>query len=744
MTTLPNTGPLKFTDFNTVRGSSVNAKRALTNMWGFSTGVPTYGQSISMSQLRGKALTAGNSIDDTYMARNMTITGLGVNPLGNLFVTGSISTQSTATQIYGANGTSLAIVPIAVQRFVAKYDADDQVSWLAGIVDTGSQDMEVKPASDGGIYVVGDYRSATRTTTFYGAGSTTPDAVTLTVTNSGSSDWYICKYNDSGLIQYVNALRGTGDQYFNEIETSGFDGGYLACGGYSSSYAFNFRNATGTTATIALSTQDTTYGKGFGSGFVTKFTAAGQYSWVARLICGQSAGMRCITEGIDGSVYVFANCGSVSFNSGITYFISADGTDEPAGRLGGTYGVFFIKLNRFGKLLWMQHTGGDAVNDRYDKICFTREGKFVGAVLSTNTTSPRVSMFTEYASSMAVAWTASFSPGGNGSHYSMIPSNDGGIYFARNCSGTGPISFTNANATIYATLPAPAASWGGSVIAKLTSTGQYEWALFHYNGTVKEMAVGRSGLYVGGYYNSTDNRIINAANLQISPIQGTTSDSFLYKVPFTPLPDPTFKYSFRSQNTTGPMVVTLPSGSNLMHTFYVLVVYNNYTATEPTAPTGFGIVQFGGNSTAGYTYALFKGKTGSNISFADTLGGCVACCVAVDRMTVDRVTNISVHDQSATAGTTTYAYTKNSFEDVLVMGCADGPTTTSYNFQTPLYSGFSSSQVFGSTQGAVAGRAAFVGVVTDTSTSGNITSPALSTTGARVIVVRIALSLKQI
>jgi hypothetical protein len=55
MATLPETGPLKFSDLNLAKGvPATTAGRNLSDMYSFAQGVPTLG-TISMSQLRGKA-----------------------------------------------------------------------------------------------------------------------------------------------------------------------------------------------------------------------------------------------------------------------------------------------------------------------------------------------------------------------------------------------------------------------------------------------------------------------------------------------------------------------------------------------------------------------------------------------------------------------------------------------------------------------------------------------------------------
>jgi len=127
--------------------------------------------------------------------------GIATDSNGNVFVTGKYSGDLNLA--YNAYLTSAG----STDAFVIKYDTLGTVQWARSIGGANiTQGQGIATDSGGNVYVTGKY-SVTIT-----VGSTT-------LTNAGSDDGFVVKYDTSGTIQWATSIGGTGSDYGEGIAT---------------------------------------------------------------------------------------------------------------------------------------------------------------------------------------------------------------------------------------------------------------------------------------------------------------------------------------------------------------------------------------------------------------------------------------------------------------------------------------------------------------------------------------------
>ena len=105
---------------------------------------------------------------------------------------------------------------------IIKYDSNGKAEWATSIGENGNDSIKtVAATSDGGYVVGGDFQSSTIQVEEY------------TLTNSGSSEGMIIKYNSENNVEWATNIGGSGYDQINSIAESQ-DGGYIAGGHFKS------------------------------------------------------------------------------------------------------------------------------------------------------------------------------------------------------------------------------------------------------------------------------------------------------------------------------------------------------------------------------------------------------------------------------------------------------------------------------------------------------------------------------
>jgi hypothetical protein len=189
--------------------------------------------------------------------------------------------------------------------------------------------------------------------------------------------------------------------------------------------------------------------------------------------------------------------------------------------------------------------------------------------------------------------------------------------------------------------------------------------------------------------------------------------------------------SFGSVNGVSPMAIPLPAGTTASSTLYLLVVYENSAAVRPPI-SGFTALTSGNGGTSApnnagpvSTWIVYKGTAVDPVVIPtdSTLGGVQATCAAFSGVLAETTTVLGASGTTAPTDT----ITKTSTQTVLVLGAYDVGNAVA----VPAISltGFTSASTYATPEGAVPGRAGFVGVISSTATSVLPTYPAPPETG---------------
>lgn len=134
---------------------------------------------------------------------------LAVDHLGNIYFTGNFTGKTDLDPGSGtANFTSAS--PSSSDIFLAKYDKDGKFIWgftIGGINQDSPSDLKIDDAGD--IFLLGY---------FGGTVNFNPKSTKTLRTSKGGSDAFLAKYNSDGILTWVDAFGGTG----NDIPTSMF------------------------------------------------------------------------------------------------------------------------------------------------------------------------------------------------------------------------------------------------------------------------------------------------------------------------------------------------------------------------------------------------------------------------------------------------------------------------------------------------------------------------------------------
>jgi hypothetical protein len=354
-----------------------------------------------------------------------------------------------------------------IDGFVVKYNSEGTPQWARRLGGTGSIDIPLGSSTDssGNIIVVGYYNS--NPLTIYNADGTT----FTTLTNSGSDDGFVVKYNSEGTPQWARKLGGTNSDFANSVTTDS-NGNIVVTGQYASNPLTLFA-ADGTTAFTTLTNS------GLNDGFVVKYNSAGTPLWARRL--GGTGTDIALGSSTDSSGNIIV---AVQYTSNPLTIYNADGTTfttlaNDGANDGGNDG-FVVKYNSEGTPQWARKLGGTGSID---------------IPLGSSTDSSGNIIVVGYYNS-------------------------------------NPLTIYNADGTTFTTL-ACLGSFDGFVV-KYDSTGTLLWAR-RVSGTSSELPLGSStdssgNIIVVGYYDSTTLTIYNANGTTFTTLANAGgNDGFVVK-----------------------------------------------------------------------------------------------------------------------------------------------------------------------------------------------------------------------
>lgn len=255
--------------------------------------------------------------------------------VGQFISTTNFNPGGTAMN-YSPNGT---VTAGNSDIFIAKYNTSGICQWVRQIGAGNNSDVCNGVAIDnsGNIIIGGWYNNAN--VNFNPAGT----AVTRSISGT-SSDMYLAKYNNTGILQWVLSMGGTNvTDAVNGVATDG-SGNVYAAGNFAGT-SVNF-NPGGTAVTYTATGTDA---------FVAKYNSAGVLQWGKPSGGSSSDRGRCVAVANDGTV-VFGgqfNGTNINFNAGGTaYPLTSSSTD-----------CFIMSYNSAGAPNWGMAVGGTGSDD---------------------------------------------------------------------------------------------------------------------------------------------------------------------------------------------------------------------------------------------------------------------------------------------------------------------------------------------------------------------------------------------
>jgi Secretion system C-terminal sorting domain/Beta-propeller repeat len=247
---------------------------------------------------------------------------IAIDPAGNIYITGWFTSANLVMDSYTLTNSTAGTSDV----FVAKLNSNGTTLWAksaGGALSDRGHGIAVD--GTGNVFVTGVFGS---TSINFGTGA-------LTNIASGTTDFFIVKYNTSGTAQWSKSCGGTGADTGLSAATDSIGNVYVT-GAYASS-AINF--GTGSLTNAAAGTRDL---------FVVKYDGLGTAAWSARSggsldDIGNAIAVR------KNAVYITGAFSSASLAFGTTTLTNASA---------GTNDILLTKYDLAGSVLWAKKSGG--------------------------------------------------------------------------------------------------------------------------------------------------------------------------------------------------------------------------------------------------------------------------------------------------------------------------------------------------------------------------------------------------
>lgn len=248
--------------------------------------------------------------------------GIAVDVSGNIYITGEFQSP---TITFGS--TTLTRVG-GYDTFTVKYDVSGNVVWAKGAGGSNPDySSKITVDASGNSYVAGFFNSSSIT-----FGSTT-------LTNSGSYDMYIVKYDVDGNVAWAKSAGGTDYDDAKSIAIDASGNSYVTG---------SFLSSTITFGSTTLSNI------GGGDMYIVKYDSMGIVAWAKNSGgTGSDNGISNATDGL-GNCYVTGDFRSSSITFGAITVTN-----------NGTSNIFIVKYDINGNVLWAMGAGGTSEDGDY-------------------------------------------------------------------------------------------------------------------------------------------------------------------------------------------------------------------------------------------------------------------------------------------------------------------------------------------------------------------------------------------
>ncbi len=348
------------------------------------------------------------------------VTSITVDASGNSYITGYFQSDTiTFGSFTLANDTNNSYTP---NIFLAKYDANGNVLWArsavgkSSVIHTGDEALSVAVDILGNAYITGYFTSTSIT-----FGSTT-------LSNSGSTDIFLTKYDINGNVLWAKTTGGT--SYYNDVASSvvvDASGNAYITGNYYDTIIFASDTLKNTSINPSI--------------FLTKYDANGNVIWAEGTGGTSGDDATSVTVDVSGNIYLTGYFGAGD-NGNITF-----GTDTLINA--GEYDIFLAKYNTNGNVLWASSAGGtgedmayslatDTLGNVYVTGYFDSPSIIFGSTTLTNSAIWNI-FLTKYNASGTVVWARNVGGIGNNYAYSVAVDALGNTYVAGNYNSSDTV-----------------------------------------------------------------------------------------------------------------------------------------------------------------------------------------------------------------------------------------------------------------------------------------------------------------
>jgi len=272
---------------------------------------------------------------------------------GNVFVAGYFSSTSIAV------GSGTLTNTGSYDMFLVKYDASGSVLWSGNASGAGTEKVGgISIDKHGNCYATGYFAG---TSVVFGS---------TTLTNAGVDNIYLVKYNSTGNVLWAKSAGGSANDVAYSIAVDTLCNAYIT--GAFNSTTLNI----GSTALSNVGSADI---------FVAKYDSAGNPLWAKRAGGTYPEEANSITIDANGNSYITGYFGSPSISFGSVVLTNASST--------GTEDVFVTKYEPSGSVLWAKNTGGSG-SDWANAISVDGSGNNLIAGYYANSSTTAIGSFT--------------------------------------------------------------------------------------------------------------------------------------------------------------------------------------------------------------------------------------------------------------------------------------------------------------------------------------------------------------
>ncbi|MEO8150374.1 MAG: T9SS type A sorting domain-containing protein [Bacteroidia bacterium] len=395
--------------------------------------------------------------------------GISTDINGNVLVTGAFKSSSLT---FGATILTNAGVG---DFFIVKYDASGNVLWAKSAGGT-SNDYGIGLSTDasGNVLITGGFESSSIT---FG---------TTTLTNTGTGNFFIVKYDASGNVLWAKSAGGASNNGGAGISTDA-SGNVLVTGDFQS-VSVTFGTTTLTNAG-SISTNDI---------FVVKYDASGNVLWAKSAGGNSTDYVRGISTDASGNVLITGSFQSDSISFGTTTLTNASA---------GNNDIFVAKYDVSGNVLWAKSAGGSSSDEGWGIATdvsgnvaitghFNSSSITLGSTTLTNAGADDIFII-KYDASGNVAWAKS----AGGTFY------DDGFGISTDSSGNLIVTGNFQNPSITFGTTTLTNSGGADIfIVKYDASGNVLWAKSaggtSYDGAFGSSSDANGNILVTGYFQS--------------------------------------------------------------------------------------------------------------------------------------------------------------------------------------------------------------------------------------------------